>query len=57
MDKEWNARLQSLFGETGIRKQDSESVDNFVGRLRELEDGEESLKNFRERNRSILDHL
>ena len=40
-DKEWLARKKAVFGDTMIRKTDADGVDEFIGHLREVEDGKD----------------
>ena len=38
-DERWRARREELFGDDIIEQSDEESVDEFIGRMRELETG------------------
>ena len=40
-DKEWLARKKAVFGDTMIRKTDADGIDEFIGHLREVEDGKD----------------
>ena len=40
-DKEWRARKKAVFGDTMIRKTNVDGVDEFIGHLREVEDGKD----------------
>lgn len=40
-DKEWLARKKAVFGDTMLRKTNADGVDEFIGHIREVEDGKD----------------
>ncbi|MBF84987.1 MAG: hypothetical protein CL489_11050 [Acidobacteria bacterium] len=40
-DKEWFARKKAVFGDTLIQKTNADGMDEFIGHLREVEDGKD----------------
>lgn len=51
-DERWHARRTELFGDDLIEQDEEESVDEFIGRLRELETGTDPYHNER---RSLIE--